>query len=209
MIGTIDVQLTALNEKFQKEVDVFVSHYNTFVESAREKLNNLYNPMDYPNDIAQRFSFEWKYVSLGAPQAQLLSPEIYEREKQKFEQTMLEFRENAISLLRVSFAEMVDHIVERLSGEKKVFRDTLIGNIQEFLNDFNAMNINNDTDLSEQIERCRAILKGVNPDALRSNEGFRQHIANNMSGVQKNLDNMMIDRPTRKLRMRRIGEKAA
>ena len=201
MISSIDGRLEALRTEFNGKVSDFVSHYNTFVESAQEKLNGLFNPVDYPRDISQRFAFAWKYITLGAPdQARLLSPEVYMREKQKFEQTMLEFRETAVNTLRASFSEMVDRITERLSGKKKVFRDSLIGNIQEFLADFDALNINNDTGLSEQVERCRAILKGVNPNTLRSNESFRAGIAASMSGVQRNLNGMMVNRPKRKLR---------
>ncbi len=164
-------------------------------------LNGLFNPVDYPRDISQRFAFAWKYITLGAPdQAQLLSPEVYEREKQKFEQTMLEFRETAVNTLRASFAEMVDRITERLSGKKKVFRDSLIGNIQEFLTDFDALNITNDTELSAQVERCKAIMSGVNPDSLRSNSAFRSGIASSMASVQTSLNGMMVNRPKRKLR---------
>ena len=81
-----------------------------------------------------------------------------------------------------------------------MFRDTLIGNIQEFLTDFRSLNINNDTALSEQVERCSTILKGVNVETLRNNETFKKSIADSISGVQRSLDGMMIDRPTRKIR---------
>jgi hypothetical protein len=201
MISSIDGRLEALRTEFNGKVSDFVSHYNTFVESAQEKLNGLFNPVDYPRDISQRFAFAWKYITLGAPdQAQLLSPEVYEREKQKFEQTMLEFRETAVNTLRASFSGMVERITERLSGQKKVFRDSLIGNIQEFLTDFDALNITNDTELSQQVKRCKAIMSSVNPDLLRSNSAFRSGIAASMANVQTSLNSMMVDRPKRKLR---------
>jgi hypothetical protein len=201
MIGIIDERLEGLRVEFVERTNVFISHYNTFIENAQEKLNGLYNPVDYPSDISGRFGFRWKYITLGAPgQSQLLSAEVYEREKRKFEQTMFEFRETAVDTLRVSFSEMVERVIERLSGKKRVFRNSLIGNIQEFLTDFDALNITNDTELSQQVKRCRAIMSGVNPDLLRSNSAFRSGIAASMASVQTSLNRMMVDRPNRKLR---------
>ena len=96
---------------------------------------------------------------------------------------------------------MVDHIVERLSGERKTFRDSLVGNIKEFLNDFAVLNITNNTELSRAVEKCRMILDGVSADAIRNNDTFRDHIAQNMSRVKAEVDNMMVSRPMRKIRV--------
>jgi len=201
MIGVIDERLEGLRLEFVERTNVFISHYNTFIATAQEKLNGLYNPVDYPSDISGRFGFRWKYITLGTPgQSQLLSAEVYEREKRKFEQTMFEFRETAVDTLRFSFSEMVERITERLSGKKKVFRDSLIGNIQEFLADFDALNITDDTELSAQVKRCKAIMSGVNPDMLRGNDAFRSGIAASMASVQTSLNSMMVNRPKRKLR---------
>lgn len=102
----------------------------------------------------------------------MLTPEIYEREQEKFQKTIEEFHELAGATLRARFAEMVDHVVDRLSGEKKVFRDSLIRNIRGFLSDFSQLNINDDQALESQVDRCRAILEGIDPKMLRSDEGF-------------------------------------
>lgn len=201
MIPDVDRELERLKTKFMLEVSNFTANYNIFIDKAREKLNGLFNPLDYPQDIWKCFAFKWDFINLSAPdKAQILSTEIYEREQAKFEQTMLEFRQTAVNTLRTKFAEMVDHIVERLSGERKIFKDTLIGNVKEFLDDFNKLNITDDTELSAQVERCKKILDGVNVDAIRDNETFRHNIANNMATVQSELNKMMIDRPVRKLR---------
>lgn len=201
MIPAVDKELERLKTKFMSEISNFTANYQTFIEGARKKLNNLFNPLDYPQDIWKCFSFKWDFINLSAPdKTQILSAEIYEREQAKFEQTMLEFRQTAVNTLREKFAEMVDHIVERLSGEKKVFKNSLVGNIREFLDDFNALNIANDTELADMVEKCRSILQGADAESIRSNDQFRLHIATNMQTVQANLDTMMVDRPKRLIR---------
>lgn len=201
MVPVIDRKMEELKTKFMFEASNFAAKYNTFIEQAKEKLNGLFNILDYPRDIWKCFSFHCDYINMNAPnKTQIISREILEREQAKFEQTMADFRETATNTLRATFAEMVDHIVERLSGERKVFKNTLIGNIKEFINDFKALNINDDAELADMVEKCNSILSGVDVDTIRDNDKFRQNIANSISTVQTELNKMMIDRPVRKLR---------
>lgn len=202
LIGGIDEKLKAYQADFNEQAEAFSRNYDLFMQGARLRLNSLYDPADYPTDIRPKFSFSWRFLVLDSPgESGVLTPEIYEREQEKFQKTIEEFHELAGATLRARFAEMVDHVVDRLSGEKKVFRDSLIGNIRAFLSDFSQLNINNDTALESQVNRCRAILEGVDPKTLRSDEGFRSEIAKRMGTVQEQLDAMMIARPKRKIRI--------
>jgi len=201
LIGTVDAKLKEFQQEFDSEAGAFAENYDLFVQAGRRRLNSLFNPADYPAAIRSKFSFSWRFLVLDAPgQAELLTPELYAQEKEKFRKTLQEFEELAVTTLRTRFAELVDHLVERFSGEKKVFRDSLIGNFKEFLADFEQLNINNDASLSEQVERCRSILGAVDPGALRSDEEFRQEIAGKMAFVQEKLEGMMTARPLRKIR---------
>lgn len=105
-----------------------------------------------------------------------------------------------MTTLRTTLAEMVNRTVERLSGEKKIFRDTLIGNIREFIDNFGTMNINDDAALAAAVEKCNRALNGVSVEAIRSDDQFRHSIANSMKTVQGQLAGMMIGAPIRRLR---------
>lgn len=202
LLGEVDVAFQRYQKVFENKVAEFAENYDLFMNTARLRLNGLFNPNDYPTDIRSKFSFAWRFLVIDAPgQSGLLTPEIYNREKENFRRTVREFQQMAVTTLRVRFAEMVDHMVERLSGQKKVFRDSMIHNIRDFLNDFEKLNISDDRALAEQVERCRAILSSVAPDALRSDQGFRKEIAERIGSVQDTLDRMMIVRPKRKIRL--------
>lgn len=202
MGGTIDQKMGTYQNKFNELTEEFARNYETFIDQARAKLGNLFNLTEYPKDIRRHFSFAWKLYNFDAPdQVQVFSPEIYEKAIADYQQTMREFQETAVTTLRTTFSEMVDHIVERLSGERKTFRDSLVGNIKEFLSDFTVLNITNDTELSRAVEKCRMILDGVSADAIRNNDTFRDHIAQNMSRVKAEVDTMMVSRPMRKIRV--------
>lgn len=202
LLGEVDETFQGYQKVFENKVTEFAENYDLFMNTAKLRLNGLFNPNDYPADIRAKFSFAWRFLVIDAPgKSGVLTPEIYNREKESFQRTIKEFQELAMTTLRVRFAEMVDHMVDRLSGEKKVFRDSMINNIRDFLNDFEKLNISNDAALGEQVERCRSILSGVDPSTLRSDQGFRKEIAKNIASVQGALDGMMIERPKRKIRL--------
>lgn len=208
LISIVDAKLKEYQSEFDLAVEEFAQNYEIFINNARERLGSLFNISEYPRDIRKYFGFSWRFLTMDTPgQIGLLPAEVYEREKQKFVQTINAFQENAVATLRTSFAEMIDHVVERLSGEKKVFRDTLIGNVREFIEDFKALNITDDAAMTELTNRCRFILDGISPQDLRDDEGLRTHVVRKITEVQKDLDGMMVDRPTRKLR--RVEDVAA
>ncbi len=210
LLGEVDEAFQRYQKIFENKVAEFADNYDLFMNTARLRLNGLFNPNDYPTEIRSKFSFAWRFLVVDAPgHSGVLTPEIYNREKENFQRTIKEFQEIAVTTLRVRFAELVDHIVDRLSGEKKVFRDSMINNIKEFLNDFEKLNISNDAALGEEVARCRAILSGVDPKALRSDQTFRKGVAQRIGSVQETLDRMMIARPKRKIRLNAPQEEAS
>ena len=202
MIGEIDKKLEEYQQEFNKQVDEFASHYSVFITQAKDKLGTLYNPTDYPQNIKQKFGFEWRFLVIDTPgSAGLLSPELYEREQAKFIQTMDEFQDMAIQTLRSTFAEMIDRVVDRLLENKK-FKDSTIENLKEFLKDFNSLNITNDVELATLVEKCSGIIdNSLNPQDLRDDNKLREHIAKQMQEVQKTMMDSLIAKPTRKLRV--------
>ncbi len=201
ILSEVDTILKQFQQLFYARTAYFERHFDLFQSAVKGRLDHLYNPMDYPADIGSRFSFSWQFFVIDAPgQSGVLSPEIYRREKENFQKTMAEFQSMAVTTLRTRFAELVDHMVDRLSGEKKVFRDSMIDHITTFLTDFEKLNINHDEALSLQVERCRSVISGVEAEALRSNDLFRAALADKMETIQEALDRMMVPRPKRKLR---------
>lgn len=200
-IMVIDAAMQRFADGFSELVDQFAVHYPDYREEMRMRLKSLYNPLDYPQDIRNHFAFSWRFLSLQhEDDAGILSQETIRREAQRFREMVDEFKNTAMTTLRTTFAEMVDRTVERLSGEKKVFRDTRIENIRKFISEFSTMNIGDDAELSAVVERCNKILEGVSADAIRSNDEFRHRIASSMQTVQTQLSAMMIGAPSRKLR---------
>lgn len=195
--------LIAQKEKFTLKVNEFSENYPLYREAAREKLGDLFNESDYPTDITTKFNFEWQFFIMEAPGKHgVLSPELYAQAESRFRQTIASFQETAMMTLRESFAELVGHMVERLSDPTKKFKDTLVGNIRVFMDDFNNLNITDDSALQELVERAKGVLSGeITAQDLRDDTSLRQNVAKQMENVQSIILNSLVDRPGRKLRM--------
>jgi len=190
MISRVDGKLEEYKGEFTGKVDSFLGEYDTLREIASMELGELFSEMDYPVDVRSKFAFLWRFIVLEVPngRAGILSPEVYEREKDKFIRTMEEARELAITSLREEFGGMIARITERFSngnGDKpKVFKNGTVNHFYEFFETFKERNIFKDDQLSELVERAQGILQGQSPEAIRSNDQLKEHIRTGMAEVE-------------------------
>lgn len=191
MISRVDDRLNWFKSEFNHSVDTFMESYDRLREVAMVHLGKLFNETEYPLDVRRKFAFIWRFIILDVPNGNtsLLAPEVYEREKEKFVQTMEQARELAIQSLREEFAGMVERITERFSdgpnGDAKIFKNGTVNNFYDYFENFKDRNIFKDDELSELVERAKNILGGKSPEEIRSNEQFKERIRDGMQDVEK------------------------
>ena len=204
-LSLVDERLTLQKEKFHQKVEEFIGIYDQAREEAKEFLGNLFNETDYPVDIRSKFRFEWRFLALELPRkGSILSPEIYEREKQKFESMMQEARELAAVALREELAEIVNHLVGKLNGngsQPRTLKGSMFNKLHEFLDDLSTRNIFNDEKLAELAEEARAAVNGVSPYGLNYNESMKGRIKASMDALKVSIDEAIEDLPKRKIRL--------
>ncbi len=183
-------------------VEKLVAGYPEQKELAKSRLNGQYKETDYPTLEALResFGFTWYWVKFGIPEN--LPENIFRVEKAKAEKMWADATEQIILCLRESFRKLIGYAADKLKtspGEKpKIFRDSLIENIQEFIGTFNARNLTNDTELQELIEKTKVILTaGGSAEMLRDNMGLRNFTAEKFTEIEKTLDSLITERPSR------------
>ena len=179
-------------------------HYSDLKEAARIRLGSLFNHEDYPSSLSDEFEVSWDFPSVDAPDyLRRLSPEIYRRECERVESQFSNAVELAEQMFQEQLAELVEHLVERLSnddgGKPKTFRDTTITNLDSFFSRFRQLNISSSEELEQLVNQAQSVIRGVEPQRLRDNVTLRQQIAGQMSAVQASLDGLMVDRPRRNI----------
>jgi len=204
MISRVDERLTEFKNEFNIAVSEFIEGYDSLRETAMIYLGNLFNEVDYPVNLRDKFSISWRFIILDVPNGNsgILAPEVYEREKAKFIQTMEEARTLAIASLREEFASMVERITDRFSessnGKPKIFKNATVDSFYGYFETFKERNIFKDEQLAQIVERAQAVLGDTSADQIRSNQEIKENIRVGMADIEEAMAEAL-NRPRRKI----------
>ena len=203
-LGIVDEALEGFRERFWIKVNDFVDQYDLAREEARTVLGDLFNETDYPEEISTKFKFEWRFLTLDLPtKSKILTPEIYKREKDKFEAMMEETRQMATEALAGELGEIVTQLVERLNGngKGKSINSAMLNKMRDFFDAFETKNLFDDEKLNEVVAQAHSVVDGISPYGIKYNEVMRKRITASMSDIKETVDNVIQDLPRRKIRL--------
>ena len=201
LLQETDTRLLELQAERDALIDAFMLEYPAIKLRDREKLRGLYDDADYPADATLRkaFSMGWEYIAFGVPQN--LPGAMFAREQSKAAAKLAEATDEIRQVLRAEMGELVKHMVDRLSGKgdgkPKVFRNSLVENLKEFLQVFRDRNITDDAELDALCDRAKSLLNGVDAQALRESDQARSKVAAGFAEIKSQLDGMMQPAGTR------------
>jgi hypothetical protein len=164
----------------------------------------VFNPLDYPSAerVAAAFVLEWQYIEFGTPgKLRQISSALFDEEREKAARQWADATAVVRQTLRESMADLIAHLVERLAGDKdgkpKVFRNSIITNLNEFLEVFNARNITDDQQLAALVDKARRLISGVDAETLRESKNVRETVRTGFAKIQTALNGMLVDKPKR------------
>jgi len=203
-IDRFATQMTEFQDELRTAVEGLDQGYHELKRRARERLGSLFNPHDYPESMIGLFEIAYDFPSLEPPDyLQQLNPQLYEAECQRVRARFDEAVKMAEEAFIAELASLVSHLTERLSGEDdgkpKVFRDSAIENLTQYFQRFRQLNVRSNDQLDRLVADAQRIIRGIEPQTLRDDQGLRQHVATEMSRVQSALDGLLIDRPRRNI----------
>jgi hypothetical protein len=206
LVPEVDARMNEMSAKRDALVEKFCDTYPDKKEEAERRLAGLFDPTDYPpvRELRRSFSMQTSYMVFATPSSlKGISNGFFQREKAKAEKMWTEAAEEIRTALREAMAGLVEHLTERLSGSKdgkpKIFRDTLIAKMEDFLTTFKARNLSKDTELDALVEKARQLVKGVDAGQLRENDKLRTSVRKGFAEIKTNLDKMLVDKPKRKI----------
>lgn len=182
------------------------AEWPTIVAQAAEELGpQLFDPRNYPSAerLDSLFYVEHRWIDYGTPaRLKAIKADIFRREQEKAEAEVQNAKEQAINDIRGRALGLVSHIVERLTpsedGKRKIFRDTMLGNVKEFLDIFPVLNTAaGDSELAPIVAKARLVLDGVDPKLLRDDELVRQKVQQEFSQIETLLDGMVTEQTRR------------
>lgn len=188
-------------------VDALIAVYPGKIEEARIALNSQFDEKDYPDEgrLRRMFGLDWNWISFTIPED--LPAELREAESKKLEQKFADAGEQITEALRIGFQELIKHAAEKLqpadeNGKPRVFRDSLIGNIQDFIDTFQQRNLMGDTELEALVNKAQEILIDVDPKSLRQNaNGMREATRKQFEDIKATLDTMIETKKSRRMEL--------
>ncbi len=203
-IEEFNTQIQDFQAELEEAVTTLDRHFAELKTVAQRRLGTLYNPGDYPESLVGMFSIEADFPSVEAPDyLQQLNPELYEQECRRVQQRFDEAVQMAEEAFLAELAKLISHLTERLSGDvdgkPKVFRDSAVDNLTGFFDRFRQLNVCSNEQLDQLVADAQQVVRGVEPQSLRDNQGLRRHVASELSRVQSVLDGLLVDRPRRNI----------
>jgi len=203
-LDEINQRMTSFQEELAEAVVKLNTRFDALKAAARQRLGSLYNEGDYPLSLEGLFAMSWDFPSVEPPDyLRQLNPEVYRQECRRIEARFDEAVRLAEQAFTEELAKLVDHLTERLTGQEdgkpKTFRDSSVSNLTEFFDRFRHLNVRSSEDLDSLVTRAQNVVRGVQPQELRDNDGLRQHVATQLAAVQSTLDGLLVDRPRRNI----------
>lgn len=168
--------------------DEFCANYPAYVESARTKLNGLFDANDYPavTDIRRKFSFKLDVlpvpsaedfrVSLGQDEITRLQSQIRRDSDAQLQRAMSDVWFRMREVIQAMSDRLKLYSVSK-DGVSHPFRDSLVTNIADLLEIIPILNLTDDANVTAFAAEMRQLTK-YDADILRNVETTRLDVAN-------------------------------
>ena len=174
-------KLTEYEKMFTDKVTEFLAEYDTLVTKAAFQLGDLFNREDYPEVEKIRSKFGMFYTFSPVPEAGDFRVDIGEagmRELQeRYDEAYRTRLNGAMKDVWERLHDALSKISERFDyqeGEtKKIFRDSLIENVQELTDLLKHLNLTNDIQLEEMRKKLMRYFGGAHADMFRGDDAMR------------------------------------
>jgi len=191
-------------EELTEAVSYLQSHFRELQTAARERLGRLYNSDDYPATLEGLFGLDWEFPAVEPPDyLKQLSPALYAQECQRVASRFDEAVRMAEQAFTDELAKLIAHLQERLAGDDdgqpKVFRDSAVTKLHEFFARFQSLNIRSNAELEALVAQGQQTVRGLTAQELRDSAGLRRHVADQLAPVRTALDELLVDRPRRRI----------
>ena len=181
-------QQRANRDRFNAAVSEFITGYPDMVEEARDRLNGLYDPTDYPEPkrIIDKFGADICVLPLpaGADFRVDLSEAETQRVRADIERRTQEAAQAAVRDLWQRLYDTVLPVAEKLAAYSRdsgraenPFRDTLITNLRDLVDLLPRLNFTGDPQLDAMRQRLSDELCQIEPQTLRKNADMRRDTA--------------------------------
>jgi len=171
-------EMNRLKIEFDNAWRKFVDErYDSLREKARARLGNMYHDADYPrrSQLSGKFRFtvDIEPVPISEDFRVTLQKSDEKRVKKELESRLQASLTAATKDLFNRLVTVIEHFVEKVSDKDSIFRDSLLGNIEELVVLLPRLNVANDPELASVITAIKRNILVYEPDVIRKDPKVR------------------------------------
>lgn len=209
-LEAIEEKLKGCEGKYGILVDAFMSEYDSgrIQEAARKRLEplGLFDAKDYPSSASVRgcFRMRWRWLEFSVPdKLRETNPALWAAEMKKSQEMWAEASAEIKAGLREVAQGIVAKLVARLEpgedGKRKALRAETFAPLSEFLESFPFKNVTGDEELRTELDKLRALTKGVDVDDLKRYGGLRNKLRADLEVASSRLEQLVEEAPERRI----------
>ena len=188
-------KMRSLRADFDAAVNAFCCDYPNYVAEARQRLNGMFREDDYPSVDRIRARFGWS-VSIdplpdGADFRVSLSDGEADRIRAEIDASTRQALADGLQDAWRRLHEALSHAASRLADPEAIFRDSLIGNLQELCSILPLLNFAQDSNLERARQEVETRLAGLKPDTLRLDAKARAQAAQDAQNIMADMSAFM------------------
>jgi hypothetical protein len=178
-----------------------VAAYPRLIEDAKLRLRDHFDPSWIPSDIGSRYGFSWDWPDISLPSyAKLMSPEDYADQARSAEGRFAEAVRMAEDEFTTRFSDLLGSLTSSLTAGKNI-RSSHVDNLKGFFEQFRHLNVSSNSELDALVNQAQAVVGSTSATELRDATALRGRIADSLSKVQTQVEELMVSRSTRRLVM--------
>jgi hypothetical protein len=171
--------LGKIKAEWETAVNDFLGQYDQVKRLARARLGRLYKDDDFPSvvDMEKKFKFDFSFLPMpDAGDFRIADKKVVEQIKAQAEQQIKETLQHSVNDLFVRINKVLTEVV-KIKDPDKIFRDSLIGNVQSLVETLPALNLTDDPELNKLAKELGAKIAETTAEDLRKDKKKRAQVA--------------------------------
>jgi hypothetical protein len=190
--------MTGLQNEFVKLQELFCDAYDWETTQAQSTLGSLFNQAEYPTVDSIRRKFKFRLATMPVPLSgdwRLdIGNEAMEEVRTQYEGYIVTQVQTAMDDLWRRLFQPLDNMSKRLDyaskEDKKIFKDSLVGNVLDMVELLKTCNITGDIQMEAARTKLEDALRGVTADGLREDAYLRSETKRTVDEVIRSLPSL-------------------
>jgi hypothetical protein len=193
-INNLDESFTSFMAEKEIRLEKLISNYKRLKKQFKKKYPDYYSEKYYPTEarLRRKFYFSWQFFQFTLPDegAKVLSPAIYKKEQEKFQQMVGLMEEMTISLVGNMLHRRLDKLAKQCDSGK--INAGTVHSVDRFLSRWDDLwrGHVDDKKMRMIMNQLKRQMKEASAERLKNNDEFRGEVGDKIGSLMSKLQKL-------------------